>query len=67
MAGSEDHLLPLVHFYRQIKMLENARSMTTRLFTKSNHAQSHCQVGNYGFAFKTIVDWLDGLQEKGPV
>ena len=66
LAGSEDHLVPLVHFYRQIKMLENARSMTTRLFTKSDHAQSHCPVGNYGFAFKTIVDWLDGLQEKGP-
>lgn len=66
LAGSEDHLVPMEHFYRQIKMLENARSITTRLFTKSDHAQSHCQVGNYGLAFKTIVDWLDGLQEKGP-
>jgi pimeloyl-ACP methyl ester carboxylesterase len=62
LAGSEDHLVPLVHFYRQIKMLENARSMTARLFTKSEHAQSHCQVGNYGLAFKTIVNWLDAMQ-----
>jgi pimeloyl-ACP methyl ester carboxylesterase len=66
LAGSEDHLVPPAHFYRQIKMLDNARSMTARLFTKSDHAQSHCQVGNYGLAFKTIVDWLDGLQEQGP-
>ncbi len=66
LAGSEDHLVPLAHFYRQIKMLDNARSMTARLFTKSDHAQSHCQVGNYGLALKTIVDWLDGLQEQGP-
>jgi pimeloyl-ACP methyl ester carboxylesterase len=62
LAGSEDHLVPMSHFYRQIKMLKNTRSMTARLFTKSEQAQSHCQVGNYGLAFKTIVDWLDGLQ-----
>ena len=66
LAGSEDHLVPMEHFYRQIEMLKNARSMTTRLFTKSDHAQSHCQVGNYGLAFKTIVDWLDGLREQEP-
>jgi pimeloyl-ACP methyl ester carboxylesterase len=66
LAGSEDHLVPMSHFYRQIKMLKNIRSLTTRLFTKSEHAHSHCQVGNYGLAFKTIVDWLDGLQERGP-
>ena len=66
LAGSEDHLVPMEHFYRQIAMLKNARSMTTRLFTKSDQAQSHCQVGNYGLAFKTIVDWLDGLREQEP-
>jgi pimeloyl-ACP methyl ester carboxylesterase len=65
LAGSEDHLVPMTHFYRQIKMLKNARSMTTRLFTKSDHAQSHCQVGNNGLAFRTIVHWLDGLQAQG--
>jgi pimeloyl-ACP methyl ester carboxylesterase len=65
LAGSEDHLVPMTHFYRQIKMLKNARSMTTRLFTKSDHAQSHCQVGNYGLAFRTIVHWLDGMQVQG--
>jgi pimeloyl-ACP methyl ester carboxylesterase len=62
LAGSEDHLVPMAHFYRQIEMLKNARSITARLFTTSESAASHCQVGNYGLAFRTIVNWLDGMQ-----
>jgi pimeloyl-ACP methyl ester carboxylesterase len=61
LAGSEDHLVPMTHFHQQIKTLKNARSITARLFTKSDQAQSHCQVGNYGLALRTIVQWLDGI------
>jgi pimeloyl-ACP methyl ester carboxylesterase len=66
LAGSEDHLVPTAHFHRQIAMLKNARSLTARLFTSAEQAQSHCQVGNYGLAFKTIVDWLEGLSCRSP-
>jgi pimeloyl-ACP methyl ester carboxylesterase len=62
LAGRDDHLVPMVHFYDQIKSLTNARSVTTRLFTAAESAGSHCQVGNYGLAFRTIVNWLDELQ-----
>ena len=44
-------------------MLNNARSITARLFTRSESAQNHCQVGNYGLALGTIVDWLDGMAQ----
>jgi alpha-beta hydrolase superfamily lysophospholipase len=63
-AGSEDHLVPMVHFHQQIRMLTNARSIAAKLFTTSESAASHCQVGNYGLAFRTIVNWLDELQGK---
>ena len=62
MAGREDHLVPMSHFYQQIGSLRNARSVTARLFTTSESAASHCQVGNYGLAFRTIVNWLDEMQ-----
>ena len=62
LAGSEDHLVPMAHFHRQIELLTNARSLTARLFTAGESAGSHCQVGNYGLAFRTIVNWLDQLQ-----
>lgn len=61
LAGNEDHLVPMAHLYRQIKLLKNARSITTRVFTKNESASNHCQAGNYGLALKTIVHWLDGI------
>ena len=59
LAGSEDHFVPMAQWYDQIRMLGNARSNTARLFTRSECAQNHCQVGNYGLALRTIVSWLD--------
>ena len=61
LAGSEDHYVPLEQWHDQMRMLKNARSITARLFTRSESAQNHCQVGNYGLALKTIVNWLDGM------
>jgi pimeloyl-ACP methyl ester carboxylesterase len=64
LAGSEDHLVPMEHFYSQINMLKNARSITTRVFTKSESAAKHCQVGNYGLALRTIVNWLNEMTKN---
>jgi alpha-beta hydrolase superfamily lysophospholipase len=61
LAGSQDHYVPTEQFYQQIEMLTNARSITARLFTRSESAENHCQVGNYGLALRTIVNWLDGM------
>ena len=61
LAGLEDHYVPVEQWHQQIRMLKNARSITARLFTRDESAQSHCQVGNYGLALKTIVGWLDGM------
>ena len=62
LAGNEDHYVPIEQLYQQIKMLSNARSITARLFTRSESAENHCQVGNYGLAMRTIVNWLDEMQ-----
>ena len=61
LAGSEDHYVPVHQLYQQMKMLGNARSITARLFTRSESAENHCQAGNYGLALRTIVNWLDGV------
>ena len=61
LAGSEDHYVPIEQWHEQIRMLKNARSITARLFTRSESAGNHCQVGNYGLALRTIVNWLDGM------
>ena len=61
LAGIEDHYVPVEQWHDQIRMISNARSITARLFTRSEHAQNHCQVGNFGLALRTIVNWLDEL------
>ena len=61
LAGSEDHYIPLEQWHDQMRTLENAHSITARLFTRGESAQNHCQIGNYGLALRTIVNWLDGM------
>jgi Lysophospholipase len=64
LCGAEDHYVPVSQFYDQIATLQNARSLTARLFTRAEQAQNHCQVGNYGLALRTIVEWIDGLRTR---
>jgi len=59
MAGAEDHVIPLNHYYQQLSILTNAKSVTGRLFTRAEHAQNHCQVGNLGLAVDFIANWID--------
>jgi pimeloyl-ACP methyl ester carboxylesterase len=65
MAGAEDHGIALHELPDQISTLTHVRSLTARLFTRAEQAQNHCQVGNYGLAFRTIVDWMTGLGPLG--
>ena len=59
MAGQEDHYIPLHQFYDQGKMLINVRSLTSRLFTRMETAQNHCQLGNVGLSVNVIVNWAE--------
>jgi pimeloyl-ACP methyl ester carboxylesterase len=62
LAGAEDHYVPLGQFYKQLKALVSARSVTGRVFTKEENAQNHCQVGNIRLALDVIVDWIRQCQ-----
>ena len=63
LAGAEDHYVPLHQFYDQIAMLKHVRSLTARLFTRQEQAQSHCQIGNVGLSVQVMVAWLASMQE----
>lgn len=64
MAGAEDHIIPVRQLPDQIATLTQVRSLTARLFTRVEQAQNHVQVGNFGLAFRIIIDWMSGL---GPI
>jgi alpha-beta hydrolase superfamily lysophospholipase len=59
LAGAEDHYVPTHQIYDQAAWLSKAHSVTTRMFTRAEHAQSHCQVGNLPLAIRTIAAWMD--------
>jgi pimeloyl-ACP methyl ester carboxylesterase len=59
MAGAEDHFVPIKQFYEQLKLLTNAKSVTGRIFTEQEQAQSHCQIGNLGLAAAYMLGWIE--------
>jgi alpha-beta hydrolase superfamily lysophospholipase len=65
LAGAEDHYVPTHQIYDQAAWLSNARSVTTRMFSRAEHAQSHCQVGNLPLAIRTIAAWMDQRSLQG--
>lgn len=64
MAGAEDHIIPIKHFYQQINILDHARSKNSRLFTRAENAQNHCQIGNLKLAIDTIIQWIESTSGK---
>ena len=65
MAGAEDHYVPTHQIYDQAAWLSKARSVTTRMFSRAEQAQSHCQVGNLPLAIRTITAWMDQFPVQG--
>jgi hypothetical protein len=63
-AGTEDHYVPFEQFSEQIRLLTKPRSLTARLFTRQEQAQSHVHRGNIGLSLDVIVRWLEGLQAR---
>ena len=47
---------------KQAEALTNARPIEKRVFTKEEHASSHCQVGNPTLTMNDIIDWIDRKQ-----
>ena len=60
LSGENDHLIPVRLHPRQVDALVHAESVTDRIFTREDHAQNHCQVGNIGLALDTMVQWIEG-------
>jgi pimeloyl-ACP methyl ester carboxylesterase len=59
LTGREDHFIPFKMHDMQVKALTNALSVTSRVFTKQEQAQNHCQIGNVGLALDVMVNWIE--------
>jgi pimeloyl-ACP methyl ester carboxylesterase len=59
LAGENDVFQPPKLMRKQAAALVNARSVTGRIFTKAEHADMHCQMGNLNLALSEIEAWLN--------
>jgi pimeloyl-ACP methyl ester carboxylesterase len=64
LAGAEDHYVPIRQLSDQLNTLTNARSVTARVFTRHEQAQSHVQVANIGLAVRVVLEGLEGLDGR---
>jgi pimeloyl-ACP methyl ester carboxylesterase len=62
-AGEHDRFQPPVLARRQAAALTAARSVSMRVFTAAEHADSHCQMGNLELACQSVTTWL---RDGGP-
>jgi len=58
LAGAEDHMIPIKEYQKNMDGLRNARSLSGRIFTASEEAQNHCQIGNLQLALDVILAWI---------
>jgi pimeloyl-ACP methyl ester carboxylesterase len=62
LAGQNDHYVPIKQFTDQILTLTNVRSLTARMFTPKETADTHCQIGNLGLAADVMLQWIEQIQ-----
>ena len=58
LTAKEDHFIPFKMHDMQMQALSNARSVTGKVFTKTENAQNHCQTGNIGLALDVMAEWI---------
>lgn len=58
MCGEHDAFQPPILTQAQAQALVAARSVTTRIFTRAEQADQHCQMGNLELACEVLNTWL---------
>lgn len=62
LAGASD--IYTVFLKEQETALTKAKSVTTRLFTKEEHADHHCQMGNVKLVLDVMINWIEEVSEN---
>ena len=64
LCGEHDAFQPPVLTRAQADALTAARSVAVRTFTRAEHADQHCQMGNLDLACRVLTAWL---RDPGPL
>jgi len=58
LSSLNDHFVPIKMHKKQVVLLKNARSLQEKIYTKHEHADNHCQIGNVGLMLNDVIVWL---------
>jgi alpha-beta hydrolase superfamily lysophospholipase len=64
-SGQHDHYVPIKMHKKQVALLKNVKSLEEKVFTKREHADNHCQVGNLGLMLQDVTNWLTRRMGEG--
>jgi pimeloyl-ACP methyl ester carboxylesterase len=64
LAGERDYFQPVNLYYKQMKALTNAKSVTGKIFTQIEQAEHHCGIGNVGYSLEIMLKWLEVKESK---
>lgn len=59
VTGANDAFQPPILLHKQKAALINAKSVATRIFTKEEQADQHCQIGNLTIVLKEMHGWIE--------
>jgi pimeloyl-ACP methyl ester carboxylesterase len=62
LGGERDAFQPLKLLRAQEAALVNAKSVTSRVFTRAEDADQHCQMGNIRLLLQVMTDWLETVE-----
>ncbi|EMS72536.1 alpha/beta hydrolase [Ruminiclostridium cellobioparum] len=64
IGANRDHFIDYRIVGQEIDALKNVRSLTVRIFTDKENAGAHCNVGNAGLVFNTMINWIEAIKNK---
>lgn len=64
LGSNEDHFIPVELYKRVIDALPNVKSLTYKMYTKSDAAENHCNIGNTELVLEDSVHWILGTKNK---
>ncbi len=64
IGATKDHFIDYRTVGSEINALTNAKSITVRIFTKQEHGEAHCNLGNLKLCLDTMIDWTKLMKSK---
>lgn len=62
LGSNGDHFIPVELYKKVIDALPNVKSLTYKMYTQSDSAENHCNMGNTELVLDDIIHWM--LQAK---